>query len=254
MANHRFSDSGQCKARFYVRIIRILLVESGRSMKKKIGCLHAHHTNIEYIETAFSNFDIEWLHFVDPGLVQRVSTDKNFKHSDAQKRVKQQVEWIAECKVDAILITCTNYIAFLNEEQLSLPMPIIKIDEPYFEQICQLQQPQMILFTNPATVEGTVKRLNAHAEKYGAVDFEVILIDDAFEFIMQGFGERYNEEILNFLYQFNNENRPLSVAQLSMVEAAKRYELQTGMTVLNPLNALVDSMIVQLKLRSSSGL
>ncbi|WP_076369121.1 hypothetical protein [Peribacillus simplex] len=223
-------------------------------MKKKIGCLHAHYTNIQYIENAFSKFDIEWLHFVDPGLMQQVSTDENFKNSDAQKRVKQQVEWIAECKVDAILITCTNYISFLNEEQLSIPMPIIKIDEPYFERIFQLQQPQIILFTNPATVEGTVKRLNAHAEKYGAVDFEVIIIDNAFEFIMQGLGERYNQEILYFLYRFNNENRPLSVAQLSMVEAAKRYELQTGMTVLNPLNALVDSMIDQLELRSLSGL
>ncbi|MGG0790385.1 hypothetical protein ABE132_17045 [Peribacillus simplex] len=223
-------------------------------MKKRIGCLHAHYTNIEYIETAFSKFDIEWLHFVDPGLMQRVSTDENFKDSEAQKRVKQQVEWIAECRVDAILITCTNYIAFLNEEQLSLPMPIIKIDEPYFEQICQLQQPQMILFTNPATVEGTVKRLNAQAEKYGAVDFEVTIIDNAFEFIMQGLGERYNQEILNFLYQFNNENRPMSVAQLSMVEAAKRYELRTGKTILNPLDALVDSMINQLELSSLSGL
>ncbi|MCM3675055.1 hypothetical protein M3699_14465 [Peribacillus simplex] len=223
-------------------------------MKKKIGCLHAHYTNIEYIETAFSNFDIEWLHFVDPGLMHRVSTDENFKKSDAQKRVKEQVEWIAECKVDAILITCTNYIAFINEEQLSLPMPIIKIDEPYFKQICQLQQPQMILFTNPATVEGTIKRLNAHAEKHGNVDFEVIIIYNAFEFIMQGMGERYDQEIMNFLYQFNNEIRPLSVAQLSMVQAAKRYELQTGKIVLNPLDALVDSMIVQLELSSLSGL
>ena len=83
-------------------------------MKKKIGCLHAHYTNIEYIETAFSKFDIEWLHFVDPGLMHRVSTDENFNNSDAQKKVKQQVEWIAECKVDAILITCTNYIAFIK--------------------------------------------------------------------------------------------------------------------------------------------
>lgn len=248
-----FAAIGQCVAGFCVRIIRILTDESGRFMKKKIGCLHAHHTNIEYIETAFSKFDIEWRHFVDPGLMQRVSTDGNFNYSDAQKKVKQQVEWIAECKVDAILITCTNYIALLNEEQLSLPMPIIKIDEPYFEKICQLQQPQMILFTNPATVEGTVKRLTAHAEKYGTVDFEVIIIDDAFEFIMQGLGERYNQEIMNYLSQFKNENRRLSVAQLSMVEAARRYELQTGQTVLNPLHALVDSMIDQLELSSLSG-
>lgn len=247
-----FPGSGQCTAAFCVRIIRILTDESGRFMKKKIGCLHAHYTNIKYIEAAFSKFDIEWLHFVEPGLMHRVSSDATFNNSDAQKRVKEQVEWIAECKVDAILITCTNYIAFLNEEQLSLPMPIIKIDEPYFEQICQLQQPQMILFTNPATVEGTIKRLNAHAEEYAAVDFEVIIIDNAFELIMQGLGEKYNQEIMNFLYKFNNEERPMSVAQLSMVEAAMSYELETGKAVLNPLHALVDYMIDQLELRSLS--
>ncbi|MDF9761590.1 hypothetical protein OKW24_003363 [Peribacillus simplex] len=38
-----------------------------------------------------------------------------------------------------------------------------------------------------------------------------------------------------------------------MVEAAQRYEFQTGNTVLNPLHALVDSMIVQLELSSLSG-
>ncbi|MCK1983174.1 MULTISPECIES: hypothetical protein [Peribacillus] len=221
-------------------------------MKKRIGCLHAHYTNIKYIENAFSKYDIEWLHFVDPGLMHRVSSDETFNNSDAQKRVKEQVEWMAECKVDAILITCTNYIAFLNEEQPSLPKPIIKIDEPYFEQICQSQQPQMILFTNPATVEGTINRLNAHAEKHRAVDFDVIIIDNAFELIMQGFEEKYNQEIMNFLYQFNNEERPLSVAQLSMVEAAMSYELETGKTVLNPLQALVDYMIDRLELRSLS--
>lgn len=223
-------------------------------MRKKIGCLHAHYTNIEYIEKAFSKFDIEWLHFVDPGMMHRVATDKKFKYSDAQKTVKEKVEWIANCKVDAILITCTNYIAFLNEEQLSLPMPIIKIDEPYFEQICQLQQPQVILFTNPATVEGTVKRLNAHSEKYGDVDFEVIIIDNTFEYIMQGLGEKYSQEIVKFLHDFNNENKLLSVAQLSMVDAAKRYEFQTGRAILNPLQALVDSMINQLKLSSLNGI
>ncbi len=37
-----------------------------------------------------------------------------------------------------------------------------------------------------------------------------------------------------------------------MVEAAMRYELETGKTVLNPLHALVDYMIDQLELRSLS--
>ena len=69
--------------------------------------------------------------------MERVTSDENFNVSDAQKKVKDQMEWIASCNVDAILITCTNYIAILQDEELSISVPIIKIDEPYFEYICR---------------------------------------------------------------------------------------------------------------------
>ena len=135
-------------------------------LKKKLGCLHAHYSNIEYIENALSPFNIELIHFVDPALMYRVTSDENFQESDAQNKVKEQIEWIAKCNVDAILITCTNYIAILQEDQLSISVPIIKIDEPYFDYICNIQQPQTILFTNPATVDGTMERLKQYANNH----------------------------------------------------------------------------------------
>lgn len=105
-------------------------------MRKRLGCLHAHYSNIEYIENAFSPFNIELIHFVDPALMYRVTSDENFQESDAQIKVKDQIEWIAQCNVDAILITCTNYISILKEDELSISVPIIKIDEPFFDYIC----------------------------------------------------------------------------------------------------------------------
>ena len=112
-------------------------------IEKKLGCLHAHHSNIEYIEQAFGdNEDIELMHFVDHGVIQHVSKGSN----GLALKVKEQIEWIISCDVDAILITCTNYIALLEDETLFDPsIPIIKIDEPYFESICSKQQPQFIL-------------------------------------------------------------------------------------------------------------
>lgn len=98
---------------------------------KKLGCLHAHHSNIEYIEQAFqSEEDLELLHFVDPGVLQHVS-----KGSDGVAyKVKEQIEWIISCDVDAMLITCTNYIALLeNEAVFNASIPIIKIDEPFLK-------------------------------------------------------------------------------------------------------------------------
>ncbi|WP_034671130.1 hypothetical protein [Ectobacillus panaciterrae] len=217
-------------------------------LKKRLGCLHAHYSNIEYIEQAFSSFEIELIHFVDPALMSRVTTDKNFGASDAQKKVKEQIEWIAQCKVDAILITCTNYIAILQEDQLSIPVPIIKIDEPYFAYICNIQQPQTILFTNPATVEGTVERLNHYANAYKkSLDLEIVVIENTFDLIMQGLKEKYNHEVSKFLNQMiKDENRVISVAQLSMVDAARKVEHETSKTIKNPLDTLVLHIVNQL--------
>ena len=222
-------------------------------MRKRLGCLHAHYSNIEYIENAFSPFNIELIHFVDPALIYRVTSDENFQESDAQIKVKDQIEWIAQCNVDAILITCTNYIAILKEDELSISVPIIKIDEPFFDYICNIQQPQTILFTNPATVEGTVERLKHHAYKHQkSLDLEVIVINNTFELIMQGLKEEYDQEISKFLNQIINEKKVISVAQLSMVDASQQVEYKTAKTVINPLNTLVSSIVNQLELENKN--
>lgn len=215
-------------------------------MIKKIGCLHAHHSNIGYIENSFSPFNIELLHFVDPALMYRVNSDNSFRTLDAQKKVKEQLEWIEQCHVDAILITCTNYIAILPEDSLPITVPIIRIDEPYFETICKVQQPQIIVFTNPATVDGTMKRLYEYANKYKkSLDLEVVVLENTFHLIMSGLNEEYNHEIYRFLEQeIKKEQKCISVAQLSMVDAARKLEHDSSKMIINPLDSLVDHMSI----------
>jgi aspartate/glutamate racemase len=218
-------------------------------LRKRLGCLHAHYSNIEYIQNALSPFNIELIHFVDPALMYRVTFDENYQESDAQNKVKEQIEWIAQCNVDAILITCTNYIAILQEDQLSISVPIIKIDEPFFDVICNIEQPQTILFTNPATVEGTMERLKHYAyNHHKSLDLEVMVINNTFELIMQGLKEEYNLEISKFLNQIINEKKVISVAQLSMVDASQQVEDKTSKTIINPLKTLVSSIVNQLEL------
>ncbi|MEH7249350.1 hypothetical protein V7114_21540 [Neobacillus niacini] len=215
-------------------------------MKKKIGCLHAHYSNIDYIETALAAYDIELTHFVDPGLMQRVTSDPNFTEAEAESKVKDQVEWIVQTGVDAVLITCTNYIALLKEETLNVP--IIKIDEPYFEVICKMEETQTILFTNPNTVSGTMTRLQEYAQRnQKTLDIEVVVIENSFELFMSGRNEEYKREVANALKK-QNQQRIVSVAQLSMVAAAQQVERETSMTIINPLDTLVSSMVNQLNL------
>jgi hypothetical protein len=214
-------------------------------MKKRIGCLHAHYSNIDYIEIALSAYDVELSHFVDPGLMVRVMTDPDFTKSDAKRKVKEQVEWVVQSGVDAVLITCTNYIALLGE--LSTSVPIIKLDEPYFEALCQIDQPQTIVFTNPDTVPGTMDRLQQFAKSHQKkLDIEVQVIENTFALIMSGKKDEYQNEVYNFLKKY--QQRVVSVAQLSMVSAAQQVEQETSQTIINPLNTLVTSLVKQLNL------
>lgn len=218
-------------------------------MSKRLGCLHAHYSNIDYIEKALSPYDIECIHFVDPGLMHRVTSDENFYLADAENKVEEQIEWIAQCNVDAILLTCTNYIAILQEEQLSVSVPIIKIDEPYFESICQVKEPQVILFTNPVTVKGTIERLHQYAHNHQiSLDFEVMVIDNTFDLFMKGLKEEYDQAITEFLDRIvKKEKRLISVAQLSMVDASRQVE---DRSIINPLDTLISSVVNQLKINN----
>jgi hypothetical protein len=217
-------------------------------MKKRIGCLHAHYSNINFIETALSSYDVELSHFVDPGLMQRVTTDHSFNESDAEMKVKEQVEWIAKCGVDAILITCTNYIALLNKDQLNIDnMPIILIDEPFFEAICEIQQPHMIVFTNPATVSGTMTRLQQFAKV--PLDIEAVVIENTFELVMSGRTKEYKQAVSSFLKkQIEDGEKVISVAQLSMAAAAE----ETSPAIIHPLNTLASSIVSRIGLNKKT--
>ncbi|MEW9699499.1 hypothetical protein [Paenibacillus sp. SI8] len=211
-------------------------------MKKRIGCLHAHYSNIAYMEQAFASYEAELLHFVDPGLVSRVGSDEAFSLEDAQQKVNDQIAWIASCHVDAILVTCTNYVALLQEEKLSTTVPIIKIDEPFFQAICAREQPQILLFTNTATVEGTLERLHAYAEACGKSPVvDVRIIEHTFELIMQGKKEEYLRALTAYMHHLlsSQPDKEIAVAQLSMAEAARCIEEETGSSIVNPLETLM---------------
>jgi len=210
-------------------------------LRKKVACLHAHHSNIEYMEEALRLYDVTTLHFVDPGLLFRVTQDTSFPKSEAQRKAAEQIAWIETCGVDAIVITCTNYIALLEEGNLHGSVPMLKIDEPYFEALYRLPQPPVMLFTNPATVEGTVKRFTEFTKSKGRdVQPDVRVLEGVFPLIMQGKKEEYLHEVCTFLHNLVKEEpeASLSVAQLSMTEAAQQFERQTSRRIIHPLGTL----------------
>lgn len=207
---------------------------------KKLACFHAHHSNIEHIEASLRNMDIELIHFVDPGLDAR-KNDQSFTVSDIQKKIEDTLNWIASTGVDGILITCTFFTAYLKEEKLGISIPIIKIDTPLFNKICEEENPQTLVFTNPETVKGTMNQLDMFADRHQKkINITPILIEGAFQLVMKGEKEKYRRIVEERLENLLNEGRdtPLSVAQLSMAPLAQHVEKKTGICINTPLNLL----------------
>ncbi|MBE7103853.1 aspartate/glutamate racemase family protein [Bacillus cereus] len=211
---------------------------------KKLACLHAHHSNIEYIDRALQSFGIEIIHFVDPILSRRLKIEREFQKEKARNKLKDIIKYIAESDVDTLLLTCTDYIALLDEN-FKIDIPILKIDEPFFEMICHVEEPQTILFTNNRTVSGTMERLTQYAKQNNkSIHVKVVVIEGIFELIMQGRKAEHDAKLEKYLYEImKDRNEILSVAQLSMVDAATRVENIIGRNIINPLNALVEYCI-----------
>lgn len=207
---------------------------------KRIGCFHAHYSNIEHIDNALRSLDVELIHYVDPGL-DRIKLDADFTTEMAQKKVLDTLNWIANCHVDAILITCTFFTAIYDENVHPFPIPIIKIDDPLFEEICQLDQPAIVAFTNPSTVQGTMNQITLYAAKKEiALEAAPALLANTFDLIMQGKKSEYIQAVTDGLILLIEENptKRVVAAQLSMVPAAQAAEKQTKHVVGNQLVSL----------------
>ncbi|MFM1650515.1 hypothetical protein ACI7RC_00275 [Brevibacillus sp. B_LB10_24] len=198
-------------------------------MKKSIGCFHAHYSNIVHVEHALAPYEVELVHFVDPGL-DRLKADADFTPQIAQKKVKDTLDWITACRADAILITCTYFSAMI-EDNLFSSVPVIAIDDPLFHLICESDKPYILVFTNPETVDGTMNRLHLFSKRHGkAIQVQPFLLENTFELIMRGRQKEYTEKVAAELERLTaiHPDKAISAAQLSMAPAAEIVEAKTG--------------------------
>jgi len=200
-----------------------------------------HHSNIGFIDGIVDADQVEVIHFVEPGLMRRIGSAGGISGVQAGEQVQRQLDWMASCDLDAILITCTNYIAMLPDEPLDLTLPVIKIDEPFFAYLLEQPSPHLLLFTNEATVAGTMRRFREVAARAGRdPDIAVEVIAGTFELVLAGKTEAYAAAVSARLRELTRSGRykAISVGQLSMAESARRVTTETGFPIGNPLDSL----------------
>lgn len=220
-----------------------------------IGCLHAHHSNIEPIERAMLPYEVELVHFVDPGL-DRVKNDPAFTAQAAAGRIRETIHWISQCRVDALLVTCTYFTAMIPNDSPEFPIPVIKIDQPLFDDICEQNEPVIVVFTNPDTVDGTMRQLLSCCQaKSKDIKIESALLPNTFQLMMQGKKEAYIKAVSEGLDRMATDypQTRIVAGQLSMAPAAELVSRQRGVAIGNQLHSLADHIgkLLGLKLRTA---
>lgn len=211
---------------------------------KQIGCLHAHHSNIQFTERIFTDLPIKASHFVDPGLIhfQKNNTDT----CQLSKRIVNKLKWIEKTGVDMIFITCTNYITLLEDIKLDINIPVLKIDEPFFEEIKQTSRPVQVIFTNEGTVAGTMGRLHNYLRGQISFPIEYEVIPKAFDLYMHGKTTEHDQHLSEFLVNQDFKKQTIAVAQLSMSNAAIEYSNKNKQFIINPLSAMKNHLLKHL--------
>lgn len=228
-------------------------------MMMTIGCFHAHYSNIALIEEALAPYEVELVHYVDPGL-DRLKHDADFTEAVTHEKVSQTLQWIAQCHADAILVTCTLFAAVLEQEAKHVPVPVIGIDDPLLQEMQQNSGEYILAFTNPATIEGTMARVNQALQQANedeqqhetvTVKTEAVLIPGTFELIMRGDKEGYLAAVSGGLQQLAEQypDSTLVAAQLSMAPAAARVTADKGMAIYSPLASLAAYLEKRLSLK-----
>lgn len=213
-----------------------------------IGCFHAHYSNIALIEETLAAYEVELVHYVDPGL-DRLKHDADFSDVVIHEKVAQTLRWIAKCHADAILVTCTLFAAVLEQEATEVPVPVIGIDDPLLQKLRRVPGDYIIAFTNPATIEGTMARVNQalqHKDENGqphvakASQTEAVCIPGTFELIMRGDQQGYLEAVREGLQQIAEQypGKTVVAAQLSMAPAAAQVTADRGIAIHSPLALL----------------
>lgn len=223
-----------------------------------IGCYHAHYSNIALIEEALAPYEVELVHYVDPGL-DRLKQDTDFSEAVIREKVSQTLKWIAQCHADAILVTCTLFAAVLAHEAQQVSIPVICIDDPLLQKLQQDSQEYILAFTNPATVEGTMARVHealqqdktrGQAKVASASRTKAALIPGTFELIMRGDKEGYMEAVTTGLQQLavQSPEKIIVAAQLSMAPAAALASVNAGSEIYSPLASLASYLEQQLNI------
>lgn len=188
---------------------------------KKIVCIHAHQSNIDYLDRMLEPF---------PCTVQHEVIQLTEGNSDDSAVLKKKILRFLSQETVACFLTCTVHCGLIKEKVLQ-GIPILKIEDPIIETLSSDLNDKVLLFTNPATVDLTMSKVQKRiSRKQSNQNYEVEVIPDIFDLISKNKKNLYRTALLESI---KTKTKTVYLMQLSMSLITDEY-LPNGSKIINP--------------------
>ncbi|MBF0432020.1 MAG: hypothetical protein HQK83_12120 [Fibrobacteria bacterium] len=199
----------------------------------KIAFIHTSPAAIAPLKDFYSQYwpGCSIINMLDDGLL---GLFKNNDHQGAGNRIVAMINDADKAYgVAAAMITCTAVPKFmLSDIEQRVNIPVVKIDVPMTTRVVNEYQKIGLVATFRPGGEAAENLFRKTAEDLHKMsDIRFILIEEAYEALLDGNVVLHDQLLLNELVKYKNAVDAFVLSQVSMVELQSRVEERTGKPV-----------------------
>ena len=198
----------------------------------------AVHTALAMVEPTTELFkkhlpDVKLNHIVDDSLIQEVIIN-NMVTPSVAKRLMNCFFMAVDAGADIIFNTCSSIGEIAQMARKTVPIPLLKIDDPMAIEAVNIFSRIGVLATLPTTLEPTANLLKSVAADSGKeIQVTEGLAEGAFEAVMSGDRETHDNLILEASEIVADKVEVIVLAQGSMARMEKKLVQVSGKPVLS---------------------
>jgi hypothetical protein len=171
----------------------------------------------------YSNEEIEYLNYLDSGLMERVNRDGLISDT-SMNRMKMLIMNAKSDEVDGVLLTCTVFSPFTDDFSKEFGIPVIAADRAMIETAIYKEEKTAILYTFPSaklSTQNLIRDIEARTGKM--LDCDLILVEHAFEELKKGNLDSHDRLITEKIRNIEENYGLILLAQISMVGAIANF-------------------------------
>lgn len=202
---------------------------------KTVAAIHTATPMVDPTKELFAKHlpGVRLIHIVDDTLIRDVIGAGKVPE-EVKERLLGYYRSAVIAGADLIFNTCSSVGDVAMEARETLPVPLVRIDDPMAEEAVSTATRIGVLATLPTTLDPTVRLITSFAVKRGReVEIREGLAEGAFEAVISGDRERHDRLILEAARELAGMVEVFVLAQGSMARMEKQIEEETGVRVLS---------------------